>query len=238
MKESTERRLRTRLIGVAVVLAAIATLVFVAPAGASHGDGELPMFVEHVRTRGDGTDVYRAPLAKVFDNTTGESLEYVVIWSGDLYDVCGVRDPSGPPPPAKKMLAKERPNARWTVKTPPGGHVGYTSVYSTDMAVFDFFDASCGAFFGEGRPLPAPYATGMTTLRDKATRLVDPIVYLDGSTPLPRGKYLNSVIGEVADANGALYDLEAVADYVVRDPNPEVTPDFDELTVTLTPKAG
>ncbi len=231
-------RPKTRLWGVIAVLAMAASIVFIAPASASHAEGELPMFVEHVNTKANGTEVYRAPMSRVYDNLTGETMEYVVIWNGDIYDVCGVRDPSAIAPPAKKFLAKQKGNGKWTVKTPPGGHVAYTSVYKTELPVIpDFFNAACNGFFGEGKPLPAPFATGVATVMEKVTRLADPLEQFDGSTPPPRGKHYNAVTGEVADANGVVYDLEAVADYIVRDPMAPM-PEFNQLTVTLTPKAA
>ena len=222
-------RPKRRVHGVIAVLALAASVVFVAPVSAQ--DEPLPPGVEVVRTKGDGTVVYRAPQAFAYDNTTGGDLQYVVVQGGDMFDVCGIRDPEGLPPLAK-VLVRER-GKRHVIKTAPAGVTSYTSVYRTNLPVIpDFFDATCGGFFENGTPIPAPFATGLTTLR-RWESVVDVRDALDIRTPQGRGKYRNGVTGVVADADGNTYDLEAVADFSVSASG--AIPNFRTLTVSLTP---
>ena len=225
-------RPKRRLWGILAVLAMAASIVFIAPASAQ--DEALPLGVEFIREKPDGTKVYRGPSGFVYDNTTGDRMDHVVIHAGDLFDVCGIRDPEALPP-ATRILVKEQRN-KHVIKTTPAGFTSYTSVYKTDLPVIpDFFDAACGGFFENGTPLPAPFAVGLATLH-RWEWVADVNDALDMTTPQGRGKYRNGVTGVVADADGNRYDLETVADFTVRSSG--AMPNFRTATVTLTPQAA
>lgn len=217
------------------VLALAASIVFIAPASAQ--DQPLPPGVEFIRERANGTMVYRGPSGFSYDNTTGDQLDYVVVQGGDMYDVCGVRpgDADGGLPPISRQLVKQGRNGKYVIKTPPAGVTTYTSVYKSDLpAIPDFFDAVCGGFFENGIPILAPFATGMPTLH-RWEWVADWRDALDVTTPQGRGRYRNGVEGVVVDADGNPYDLVTVADFTVRSSGD--IPDFNELSVTLTPQA-
>lgn len=235
-KTPDSSRPRRRLWGVISVLAVAASIVFIAPASAQDGDAG-PLGVELIRTRANGTEVYRGPSGYVYDNSTGEQLDLVVIHGGDLYDVCGVRtgDADGLPP-IGRFLVKQARNGKYVITTPPAGFTTYTSVYKTDLPVIpDFFDAACGGFFGSGTPLPAPFATGMATLH-RWEVVADKDNAINVGTGQPRGKYRNGVEGVVADADGNLYDLVTVADFIKK--SIDGPPIFNVGTVTLTPQGA
>jgi len=225
-----------RLWGILAVLAMAASLVFLAPAAATHEDSVIPQGVEFVRTKADGTEVFKMPSLFVYDNTTGDQLEYLTIHGGDMLDICEVRpgDEDGLPGKAK-TLVRELSNGTFLVKGTPAGYTSYVSVYKTDMNVPDFFGSVCGGFFEAGAPIPPPFATGTATFRHKSW-VKDPMDVLDYATWQPAGRYRNGVEGTVVDVDGILYDLKTVGVFKIRDP--QGPPDFTTMTSTLTPQAG
>ncbi|MGI9604770.1 MAG: hypothetical protein ACR2P0_01400 [Acidimicrobiales bacterium] len=232
----TERPKR-RWWGVGGVLALVASLVFVGPASASHEAGDdLPAGVEFIRTRADGTEVYRMPTLFFYDNTTGEEHEFLVMIGGDMWDVCGARPGNeGGTPGQSRVLVKESRNGTTLVKSTPSGHTSYVSVYRTTMIVPEFFGSVCGGFFENGNPIPPPYATGSGTIRHKSW-VTDVMEVLDDRTPQPIGRYRNGIEGVVVDVDGNLFDVRTEGVFRVRDP--QGPPDFTTMTASLTPHAG
>lgn len=230
-------RPKRRLWGIVAVLAMAASVVFIAPASAVHDEAnELPPGVEFVKTKADGTEIYKMPTLFFYDNTTGEQLEFAVMIGGDLWDACGARPGNeGGTPATSKVLVKEIRNGKYVVKSPPRGHSSYISVYRTEMPPPVFFGEVCGGFFENGDPIPPPFASGFGTVHHKSW-VSDVMEVMNDSTPQPRGRYRNGVEGVVVDANGTVYDVQTVAVFGVRDPN--AIPEFDTLTATLTPREG
>ena len=234
---SDSARPRGRMWGIVAVMAVAASVVFVAPASATHDTGEpLPDGVEYIRTRADGTEIFQVPTLFFYDDLTGDQNEYLVIFGGDMLDVCRVRpgqeDAVAAP---SKMLVKENRNGTYLVKSAPSGHDSYVSVYRPGMSLPDFFDSVCGGFFGAGAPIPPPFATGTATLHHKSW-VAEPLEVMNDFTPQPRGRYRNGVEGVVVDVDGNLYDVETLGVFRVRDP--QGPPDFNTMTATLTPQAG
>jgi len=220
-----------RIWGIVAILTLFASVVVAAPVGADHEDVEIPPLVTIVAERANGKVVFEAPGGRVYDDLVrpdGEPAQWLAIWNGSLIDVCTSEEP----PPDFRQLYWERPNGAYIGKTLSGGVEAEVHVYKTDMNVPDFFDSACGAFFGEGTPMPAAFASGIATMTERV-RVRDLAAWLDDSTPQPPGRYLNGVEGVVADADGNAYDLVTVADFRVK---ANGAPVFDEISVTLTPK--
>ena len=223
-------RPKRRLWGIAAVLAMTASVVFVAPAGADHEDVVVPPVVTIVAERANGKVVFDSPQVRVYDDqvrSDGAPAQWLAIGGWSLIDICTSVDP----PPLARLMYYERPNGVYIGKTFGGGVDMEVHVYKTDMNVPDFFDSACGGFFGEGTPMPAAFASGFATLTERV-RVRDLSTWMDDATPQPPGRYLNGLVGVVADADGNVYDLVTAADFRV---TANGAPAFDEISVTLTP---
>lgn len=223
-------RPKRRLWGIVTVLSVAASLVLVAPAGADHEDVVVPPGVTIIAERANGRVVFDSPQVRVYDDQVRSDdapAQWLAIGGWTLIDICT----SEAPPPIARLMYYERPNGIYIGKTFGGGVDMEVHVYKTDMNVPDFFDSACGAFFGQGTPMPAAFASGFATLTERV-RVRDLSTWMDDSTPQPPGRYLNGLEGIVADADGNVYDLVTVADFRVK---ANGAPDFDEISVTLTP---
>ena len=221
-----------RLLALFAILTLLGSTLIAAPAGAEHEDVEIPADVTLVVRRANGKVVVEFPQARVYDDigrTDGGQANWVAVGGGSMLDVCTSEDP----PPLGREIFYERPNGSYIGKTLPGGIQVEVHVYKTDMEVFSYFDAVCGAFFEQGTPIPAAFASGFATLTEKV-RVRDVSEWMNAMTPQPPGSYLNGLEGVVADADGNAYDLVTVADFRV---TARGTYDFRESSVTMTPAA-
>jgi len=215
--------------GVVAILTLFASIVAAAPVGAEHEDIVVPPVVTIIAERPNGKVVFESPQIRVYGDLVrrdDEPAQWLAIGGSSLIDVC-----LGDLAPTVPLLYIERPNGTYIGKTLAGGLEMEVHVYKTDMNVPDFFDASCGGFFGEGTPMPAAFASGFATMTEKV-RVRDVATWMNDLTDQPRGRYLNGLEGVVADADGNAYDLVTVADFRVK---ANGAPVFDEISVTLTP---
>lgn len=164
-------------------------------------DIEIPPFINVIGQKGKWTE-FEGPLARVYGNGTQG---FVLIAGGSIADVC-----SGEMPPLGQGRFRQHYDGTWEFRTPKGGVERDAYLYKTDLEVFAFFDASCGGFFEHGTPLPAAFASGPVTLRDREWGTALPFP----EEQLP-GRYKNSVRGVLTGAEGEAYRVRALADYEV-----------------------
>ena len=216
--------------GIVAILTLLASVLVAVPAGADHEDPVVPTGVTIIAERPNGKVIFDSPQVRVYDDQVRRDnapAQWLAIGGWSLIDICT----SEAPPPIARLMYYERPNGVYIGRTFGGGVEMEVHVYKTDMNVPDFFDSACGAFFGQGTPLPAAFASGFATMTERVG-VRDLSAWMDDSTPQPPGRYLNGLEGVVADADGNVYDLVTVADFRVK---ANGAPDFDEISVTLTP---
>jgi hypothetical protein len=228
------QRPRRRTIGAVIALIAVLGTLLAPGAVSAQDDSpvlpswlqrfDIPERVEIVSVGANGRVMFEAPLARVYGEP-GDG--FAAVAGGDMMNVC--RDTK----PDAAEGVRYRRNGQFVTTTKPGGVEVPTFVYKTELGIFEFFDEVCGGWFGNGIPIPAPFASGLLELRATDWNPTEPAVL---SEAFPVGRYRNSVRGVVADVDGNTFDVFAIAGFRVAVENRD--PQFCRTETTVTPTAG